>query len=212
MPRIREEQKPGGWRHFEHVPSESWPADCFVQWGAHGLVLGIARGVAPYTTAFFEAFPVAPSTFIRGEGATIAEAEAQAFAKWERIKACPEHLFERRGYKNGYGICSRCDFGAMVFAPLPEDPHAADCACVGCASQSDCDTCHGEGVYYGHTESCVSDECALSADLFSCDGEVQPCPCTTVNCEPCSVREYNAEVARQTALVTDVDDDPEVPF
>ena len=52
-----------------------WKDNCFVQCGDEGVVLD---KVDSYLTAFFEAFPKEPKTFIRGEGKTIAEAEKQA--------------------------------------------------------------------------------------------------------------------------------------
>lgn len=114
-----------------------WPGDCFVQCGGDGLVFpsghmekcftkgemieGLADALADpktYTTAFFEAFPREPDTFIRGEGKTIEEAEAQAWEHLERIKACPGHEYEKRGYTNGAGLCRHCDlFKSKVFEP-----------------------------------------------------------------------------------------------
>ena len=118
MPRIAEQHLPGGWRSTganAHTPRDAWPADCLVQWGSKGLVF--AQGAR--TTAFFEAFPQEPATFIRGEGATVAEAEEAAFAKWHRILACPGHDFERRTWRNGSGACRHCDlFNSRAFEPL----------------------------------------------------------------------------------------------
>lgn len=124
---------------------QAWPADCFVQCGDHGIVLqgrgaleaaltqpaaaaevvatvlGQETKVQHYFTAFFEAFPNDPDTFIRGEGQTIAEAEAQAWAEYERVRACPQHDFERRGYTNGAGFCRNCGlFKSKVFPPTGE--------------------------------------------------------------------------------------------
>ena len=108
-----------------------WPDDCFVQCGDSGIVLGksgslekvltgsdplteLAKGMADtdsYMTAFFEAFPKNPRTFIRGEGKTIEEAEASAYARFERFVRCQNdrgHKYDRRGYTNGAGFCHRC--------------------------------------------------------------------------------------------------------
>ncbi len=118
MPRIAEHCAPGGWRHAgdPYTPTCAWPDDCFVQWGGNGVVLSASKGT--YRTAFFEAFPTDPATFIRGEGATVAEAEAQAFAAFERHRACPGHEFERRGYTNGAGFCKHCGlFASKAFEP-----------------------------------------------------------------------------------------------
>lgn len=94
----------------------AWPEDCLVQCGGKGIVLTTAGS---YRTAFFEAFPRDPDTFLRGEGATIAEAEANAWAKFERIRGCAGHEFERGRYRNGAGICRHCKlFARGVFEPL----------------------------------------------------------------------------------------------
>ena len=71
-----------------------------VQWG---------NGIIP-ATPFFEAFP--KGTFIRGEGPTIAEAEQNAFAKYQRDLAC-SHVWGRQRpdgnlYTNGAGWCRKC--------------------------------------------------------------------------------------------------------
>jgi hypothetical protein len=87
-----------------------WPDGMFVQGGAHGVVLG----PKPYRTAFVEALTPKPlSTFIRGEGSTIAEAERACWAQYERVMACdgtgePHGPFEPRHYENGAGFCARC--------------------------------------------------------------------------------------------------------
>ena len=74
-----------------------WPEDCFVQCGG-----GNTR------TAFFEAFPESPQTYIRSEAPTVEEAEAKAFAALERYAACAHPEFERRDYTNGLGFCVKC--------------------------------------------------------------------------------------------------------
>lgn len=81
-------------------PACPWPDDCMVQWG-HGIIPAVP---------FFEAFP--PGTFIRGEGADIAEAERKAFAQFESEFLCAHHWgrhLEGRGtYLNGAGFCRKC--------------------------------------------------------------------------------------------------------
>ncbi len=52
-----------------YVCKYEWPEDCFVQCGDNGIVCGKES----YTTAFFEAFPESPKTFLRGEGAFVEE-------------------------------------------------------------------------------------------------------------------------------------------
>lgn len=114
-----------------------WPEDCFVQCGSSGIVftggdnifenpLEIAVsamvGYSPkehYITAFFEAFPKEPETFIRGEGKTIELAEQKAWEKFNRYMQCSGHEFERRGYENGAGFCKKCGmFKSGAFEPL----------------------------------------------------------------------------------------------
>jgi hypothetical protein len=72
-------------------------------------VVGIKTGHR--RTAFFEAFVRNPWTFIRGEGATIEEAEEHCWNQLQRVLACPGpngHEFEARGYENGLGFCKWC--------------------------------------------------------------------------------------------------------
>jgi hypothetical protein len=95
-----------------YEPSCAWPEDCRVQWG-HGIVPA---------TPFFEAFPA--GSFIRGEGATIAEAEAKAFADYQRTIGC-DHVWGRHRpgttttYTNGAAFCRKCGgFKASMVPPL----------------------------------------------------------------------------------------------
>lgn len=87
-------------RQVDYTPTCAWPDDCMVQWG-HGIIPA---------NPFFEAFP--PGTFIRGDGATIAEAEQKAFAQYVSEFQC-QHVWgrhhDRRGtYLNGAGWCRKC--------------------------------------------------------------------------------------------------------
>jgi len=108
---------PGGSSHAGHSPANPWPGDCPIQWGNNGVVF--RKDGEAYRTAFFEAFPRNPGTFIRGEGKTVAEAEGKAWARYEKIRACTEHAFERRDYRNGAGICAKCGmFKSGAFEPL----------------------------------------------------------------------------------------------
>ena len=96
----------------DYVLTKDWPDDVSVQWGGNGVVLGEES----YMTAFFEAFPA--QGFIRGEGKTIAEAEADAHAKFLRETACT-HRIGRRGYTNGGGKCVHCGgFFSRSFHPV----------------------------------------------------------------------------------------------
>ena len=120
MPIIAPHHQPGYPLKALHAPHElvcTWPDDCYVQWGDSGLVVSAER--AAYRTAFFEAFLKHPDTLIRGEGATIEEAERAAFAKFERQLACPSHEFERGRYTSGAGHCKHCrQFKSDAFEPL----------------------------------------------------------------------------------------------
>lgn len=84
-----------------------WPQDMYLQGGKRGLVVG-SKG--SYRTAFVEAFP--PGTFLRGEGESVAEAEAACWAKYEKHMRCDgsgEHgPYEPRRYENGSGFCVKC--------------------------------------------------------------------------------------------------------
>lgn len=100
----------------EHDPSDEWGQDCPVQWGGGGVVMSAKGG---YRTAFFEAFPKTGSGFIRGEGATVPEAEKAALRKRRREMACPAHVLGRRGYTNGVGFCLRCGaYFSRAFSPV----------------------------------------------------------------------------------------------
>ena len=117
----------------DHVLTHPWPEDCYVQGGKSGLVF--AEGGDDYTTAFVEAFPRDPATFLRGEGETVAEAEDACWRKYLVARDCvpgegypdgrfgPHGPFERRRHTNGYGFCVRCGTGySEAFEPLPDDP------------------------------------------------------------------------------------------
>ena len=117
-----------------------WPESCFVQCGEKGIVVkkgtlegaltdpakalealetvvGLREEPESYRTAFFEAFPRDPNTFLRGEGKTVEEAETSAWRQYERFTSCQGHEFERRGYTNGAGFCKHCNmFSGRVFS------------------------------------------------------------------------------------------------
>lgn len=103
------------YKEADYSPACAWPEDTYVQWGGQGVVLG----PKPYRTAFFEAFPTDKENvggFIRGEGASIAEAEAAAFVKFERQSGC-DHLWGREHYTNGGQLCRRCRAFRSGFLP-----------------------------------------------------------------------------------------------
>ncbi len=108
---------------------QDWPIGTFLQGGNDGVVytgkslneafddpigtvkdvLGRGEGGSVfYRTAFFEAFPRNPDTFIRGEGKTIEEAETDAWRQYEKIRNCAGHEFEKRGRSDGVGWCKHC--------------------------------------------------------------------------------------------------------
>lgn len=84
-----------------------WPEDVYIQGGERGVVI---RPDGSYRTAFVEVSP--PGTFLRGEGETIAEAEAVAWEKYQRFLYCTDGgshgPFEPRHYTNGAGFCTKC--------------------------------------------------------------------------------------------------------
>jgi hypothetical protein len=91
-----------------------WDKEMYVQSGSSGLVLSDNGN---YSTAFFEAFPKNPSCFLRGEGKTIEEAEANCWDKYQKVVTC-DHEMERRNRTDGYGYCKNCSYASMVFEPL----------------------------------------------------------------------------------------------
>lgn len=143
---------PGG----EYRALQEWPRDCYLQAGGHGIVIDSKAPGAPTLagaltnvheaqavlaaaligqenpragirfTAFFEAFPKDPPTFIRGEGATIEEAECDAWGQFQKIRACPAHEFEQRDYQNGGGICKHCGLFQMGVIPPVENCYHCD--------------------------------------------------------------------------------------
>jgi hypothetical protein len=109
-----------------------WPEDCYVQGGSHGIVLvhgSLSKALTTgeldtrgsYRTAFVEAFPAEPKTFLRGEGSTLAEAEEVCWGNYQRVINCGEHEFQQRGYKNGAGICQNCGLFQMGIFPVEEE-------------------------------------------------------------------------------------------
>jgi len=109
-----------------------WPKDCGRQCGDSGIVLRkgsmdeVFTSENPvkevvdsysYTTAFFEAFPKEPSTFIRGEGKTLEEAEKAAWDKLQKYSKCDHPEFDRKGYKNGGCFCIECGMFSSHLEP-----------------------------------------------------------------------------------------------
>lgn len=135
------------------IARHPWPADCGIQGGDNGIVFtngamseafentdkgieviaaagGLVNPPGSYRTAFFEAFPRNPSSFLRGEGKTLAEAEDDCWKAWQRILSCPGHEFERHQYRCGAGICRHCDlFSTSAFLTILDH-------CVVCGEAS----------------------------------------------------------------------------
>ena len=86
-----------------------WPETMLVQGGGQGVVFVRGSGDSS-ETAFVEAFPA--GTFIRGEGASVEEAEDACWAKYLKVVTCAgggEHgPYEARNYENGAGFCTKC--------------------------------------------------------------------------------------------------------
>lgn len=112
MPRIAEHHKNDPYR-----PLGDWPDNVLVQWGRGGLVINPDdSGYA--VAAFFEAFPKDnASSFIRGEGPTLLDAEREALIAYKRELAC-EHRWCRGRYTNGGGVCAKCNAFQTVFKPI----------------------------------------------------------------------------------------------
>jgi len=125
---------------YGYLCAYDWPDNCFVQAGDRGLVFAIGDASKDYETAFFEAFPREPATFIRGEGATVQDAETSAWKQFQQQVACPGHEFERRGYTNGGGFCKHCDMWMS---------HAFEPSTLCCICKKPTDWTHDtEGEYY----------------------------------------------------------------
>lgn len=98
--------------------------DAFVQGGTAGIVF--RKDGTTYRTAFVECS--VPGTFIRGEGSTLAEADAAAWSKLQAYLDCAYHDWEPRGYRNGGGFCKHCgQFGSGVFTAEQLGLHCTIC-------------------------------------------------------------------------------------
>lgn len=109
--------------HTDEAARHPWPEEVYVQGGKTGIVF--VDGGEDYRTAFVEAFP--GGTFLRGEGKTLSEAEDSCWTQYQRFVTCDgsgKHgPFERRGYRNGAGFCTKCGtWMNKVFPELPPDP------------------------------------------------------------------------------------------
>lgn len=128
--------------HFQCT--NPWPEDCFCQCGGNGLVFEnismeevfaepskaidlrasienqqpeAPKDVQVRRTAFFEAFPQNPKTFLRGEGKTVGEAEEDCWKRYQKILNCDGHEFERRNRTDGYCFCRHCGLSGTFMEP-----------------------------------------------------------------------------------------------
>ena len=110
---------------FWESPHDYAAAGVPVQGGTGGVVFVRGAGTS-YRTAFVECSP--PGSFIRGEGATLEEADDTCWAKLQAYLSCPGHEWEPRGYTNGGGFCRHCgQFGSKVFTPEQLGLFCRDC-------------------------------------------------------------------------------------
>lgn len=100
-----------GSRDSEYVCAHQWNNNFFVQAGH--MVTRKDRDL-PGTTKFFEVFLHSPRTYIRGEGETIAKAEASCWRQYQQQQACPSHEFDNDGK------CKHC--GMTKFNMLRSQP------------------------------------------------------------------------------------------
>lgn len=102
--------------------------DIFVQCNDSGIVISKKE---PYETAFFEAFPRNPDTFIRGEGSTIEEAETAAWNKYQKTLVCQNHEYKYHS-DIGHGKCIHCNLFTSYALP----------------NKLCCSVCNKEGSYF----------------------------------------------------------------
>ncbi|MBS1722730.1 MAG: hypothetical protein JSS66_06945 [Armatimonadetes bacterium] len=145
-----------------------------------GLMFGEEPTSSHYKTAFFEAFPKEPATFLRGEGNTVEEAEASAWNQLQKHIACPGHEWEKRGYKNGAGFCKHCGlFKSKVFEP-----------------DEDCYLC-GQKTYHGQTND----------GRWYCKKCQYDVPEELLPCYVLDARKYRAECAARGEPLPEYDED-----
>lgn len=107
----------------KEFPEEFLTKDLFIQGGGSGVVLSQDGN---YITSFVEVFPNFIkdkdrkfSSFIRGEGSSIEEAELNAFNKVKKSKECINHDWDRRDRTNGNAFCTKCRvFNSKALPPL----------------------------------------------------------------------------------------------
>lgn len=115
--------EPGGIISMSHGPDYAsrhpWATGTYVQGGTYASD-EVDEG---YDSAFIEAFPVVGTveTYLRADAATVAEAEAKAYAQYQRQLACPEHVWSREvsgtHRTDGYARCTECGLTGRALPP-----------------------------------------------------------------------------------------------
>ena len=99
-----------------------WPDDCHCLCHSPGAVAASFGVTEPdpirCVAASFDAFPLNPVTFLHGEGVSIEDAENSCWLSFQRIAACPGHVFDRGEHDDGYCICIRCSLKGRFLDPL----------------------------------------------------------------------------------------------
>lgn len=85
---------------------QDWTNSTHLQYGRSGLVINSKNPEQSYRTAFFEAF--GDNYFARGEGATVEEAEANAYQKMLKKTICPHEHYVPFGWDMSSGKCVAC--------------------------------------------------------------------------------------------------------
>lgn len=99
---------------IDYTPTQPWPKGVNLKWRGNSTIVG-RHGVR--NQCAFEASSVRHT--IRGEGRTIADAEAMAWSHWERIHNCDEHDFVPTGLGGTGGVCRHCQlFMPNVFEEI----------------------------------------------------------------------------------------------
>ena len=107
----------------EYFPKEYINNNLFIQGGNSGIVFSEKGN---YKTAFVEVFPSflkdkdkTFSSFIRGEGSNIEEAEINAFKKLQDAYSCQNHDWDRKNRDDGAAFCKKCKvFNSKALDPL----------------------------------------------------------------------------------------------
>lgn len=109
----------------EYFDSRHDYAGIYVQ-GGNGIVIGFKDPAPVRHTAFVECIP--DGAFIRGEGATVAEADERCWSKLRAYLDCPGHVWVPVRPDGPAGICSLCRTRRSdAFTPEELGHH-----CTGC--------------------------------------------------------------------------------